>query len=175
MHTHQQDEPVPLQQADADAAEEEIRRTRKFTPQEAMARLAGPGAMAGASPVSPIQQAETQIVNWLRSHVTGASELQEVFRRRIEGSEMLLNHVEQPLLALAGFCQRVLASDFRLEELVREADVEWGRRMDETPRFERKGAPEQPGDPYTLRSVRGTLEYILKELADLGVEGAAQS
>lgn len=38
-----------------------IRQGRKFTPEEAMARLAGPGAMKGASPVSPVQQAETEI------------------------------------------------------------------------------------------------------------------
>ena len=154
-----------LEQAEPDTGlEDEVRRARKFSPEEAMARLAGPGAMAGASPVSPVQQAETEIVNWLRSHVSGSSELQEVVRRRLEGSDLLLDNIEQPLLALAGFCERVLASDFRLEELVREADIEWGRRMDEPPRFERRGAPEQPGDPYTLRSVRELLESMLKEL-----------
>jgi hypothetical protein len=144
--------------------EEEVRRGRKFTAQEAMARLAGPSAMAGASPVSAVQQAETEIANWLRSHVSGASELQEVISRHLKGSEILLANIEQPLLGLASFCELVLASDYRLEELVREADIEWGRRMDEPPRFERKGDHEHLGDPYTLRSVRELLEIALEEL-----------
>lgn len=42
-------------------AEREIRRGRKFTPKEALARMAGPGAMKGASPVSRVQQAEGEI------------------------------------------------------------------------------------------------------------------
>ena len=67
--------------------EEEVRRGRKFTAQEAMARLAGPSAMAGASPVSAVQQAETEIANWLRSHVPGASELQEREGERGEQQE----------------------------------------------------------------------------------------
>ena len=41
--------------------EREIREARKFTPQEALARMAGPGAMKGASPVSPSQQAENEV------------------------------------------------------------------------------------------------------------------
>jgi len=35
--------------------EQEIRQGRKFNSAEAIARLAGPGAMKGASPVSPVQ------------------------------------------------------------------------------------------------------------------------
>ena len=144
--------------------EEEVRRGRKFSAEEAMARLAGPGAMSGASPVSAVQQAEIEIANWLRAHLTGASELREVICRRLHGSELLLSNVEQPLFALTEFSRRVLASEFRLEELVREADVEWGRQMDEPPRFDRKGSSGQLGDPYTLRSVRELLESISTHL-----------
>src|SRR5678816_4353537 len=50
-------------------AEEEIRKSRKFSPQEAMARMAGPGAMKGASPISRQQQAENEIGTWLGSHL----------------------------------------------------------------------------------------------------------
>ena len=53
-----------------DELEREIRQVRKFTPKEAIARLAGPGAMKGASPVSRVQQAEIEIGSWLRSHLT---------------------------------------------------------------------------------------------------------
>ena len=45
--------------ADADL-EREIREDRKFTLEEAIARMAGPGAMKGVSPVARMQQAETE-------------------------------------------------------------------------------------------------------------------
>ena len=95
-----------------------------------------------------------------------AGALQEVLHRHLKGSELLLNNLDQPLVALAGFCQHVLASDSLLKELVREADVEWGRSMDERPYFEREGSPQHPSDPYTIESVRKALDEVLKQLAD---------
>ena len=53
------DEPAP--KSGERKLEEEIRQGRKFSASEAVARMAGPGAMKGASPVSPVQQAETEI------------------------------------------------------------------------------------------------------------------
>ena len=47
--------------------ETEIRQGRTFNPAEAIGRLAGPGAMKGASPVSRQQQAENEIGSWLQS------------------------------------------------------------------------------------------------------------
>ena len=147
--------------------EREIRERRKFTPQEAMARLAGPGAMKGASPVSPVQQAETEIGTWLRSNLSDPTgSLQLLLHRNLKGSELLLQNLDQPLLAVADYCQQLLASDYLLEELVREADVEWGRRMDERPHFEKGGSPPHPADPYTADSVRTVLGEVLKQLAD---------
>jgi hypothetical protein len=156
------------QQSDADAElENDIRQARRFSPEEALARMAGPGAMKGASPVSPVQQAETEIANWLRSHVTDAGgSLQVLLHRHLKGSAALLNHLDQPLAALTEYCQRVLASDYLVKELVREADVEWGQRMDERPHFEREGSPEHPDDPYTAGSVRKELEAILRQLSE---------
>ena len=49
---------------DADL-EREIRNRRKFTAEEAIGRLAGPGAMKGGSPISPQQQAENAVGVWL--------------------------------------------------------------------------------------------------------------
>ena len=146
--------------------ERELRQSRKFSPQEAMARMAGPGAMKGASPISPVVQAETAIATWLDSNVadeTGV--LQALLCRNLKGSEALLNKLDEPLKALAGHCDAILASDYLLKELVREADVEWGRRMDERPIFEREGSPPQPGDPYTAESVRRVLEDVRARLA----------
>jgi hypothetical protein len=152
---------------DADAQlERKIRQTRRFTPEEAIGRLAGPGAMKGASPVSRLQQAENEIGSWLSSHVSDpAGVLKAVLHRQLKGAEPLLNNVDEPLLVLARFCQQTLASDHLLEELVRQADVEWGRMMDELPYFQKRGSAPHPDDPYTVESVRNVLSVVLKQLA----------
>lgn len=145
--------------------ENEIRQGRKFSPQEALARMAGPGAMKGASPVSRQQQAENEIATWLRTHVVDdAGALKNVLHRHLKGSELLLNSLHQPLLALASYCTRILASEDSLTEVVREADVEWGRMMDERPHFEKKGCPSHRDDPYTIESVRRTLAEVSRKL-----------
>ena len=149
--------------------ERELRQGRKFNPREAMARMAGPGAMKGASPVSRMQQAETEIGTWLKCNVQDvAGALQATLHRQLKGSERLLAHPEEPLLSLAGRCRDVLASDYLLEELVRECDAEWGLRMDERPYFNRAGVPSDPADPYTIESVRRALADIVTRLADPG-------
>jgi hypothetical protein len=155
------------QRSEADAElEREILKERKFTLQEAIARLAGPGAMKGESPVARMQQAAAEIQSWLKSHLADAGgALQVVINRHVQGSELLLNNFEQPLVVLAACCQRVLASDYLLEELVREADVEWARLMDERPHFDRAGSPPDPEDPYTIESVRKALSGLLEQLA----------
>lgn len=145
--------------------EREIRHGRKFTPEDAIGRLAGPGAMKGASPVSPQQQAEIAVGTWLRSHVPDpAGALNAVLHRHLKGSGPLMEDPGQPLKVLADYLERLLGSDHLLKEVVREADVEWGRAMDERPHFEREAAAEHPDDPYTLRSVREALEEALKQL-----------
>jgi len=152
------DEPED-RQTDADSdIEREIRQSRKVTAKDVMARLAGPGAMKGASPVSPVQQAETEIGNWLGNNLADdCGALRAVVHRQLKGSELLLENLDQPLIALAGYCRRVVASDNLLKEIVREADVEWGRSMDERPYFERDGSDPDPDDPYTIASVRDAL------------------
>src|SRR6478672_11938072 len=56
-------------EADADL-EREIREGRKFTLEEAIARMVGPGAMKGESPVTRKEQAEAEIDNFLRRYLT---------------------------------------------------------------------------------------------------------
>jgi hypothetical protein len=151
-------------EADAEL-EREIRKGRKFTVAEAIGRMAGPGAMKGASPVTGKQQADVEIENWLTDHVSaGNGELQVVLLRAIKGSELLLNHFDQPLVVLAAICQQVLDSDSLLKELVREADVEWGRVQGERPYFEREDLPPDTNDPYTFESVRKTLAGLIAQL-----------
>ncbi len=158
------DKDKPRSQADEEL-EREIRKGRKFTVAEAVARMAGPGAMKGASPVMREQQAEVEIEEWLRRHMTaGDGELQVVLLRPIKGSDLLLHNFERPLFVLAAYCRQVLDSDYRLHELVREADVEWGRVNGERPHFEVEGSPPDPDDPYTFESVRKTLAGLIEQL-----------
>jgi hypothetical protein len=155
------------QRPESDAElEREIRNGREFTLAEAIGRLAGPGVMKGASPVARLQQAGVEIESWLRRRLADASgALQVVLLRRVKGSELLLNNYDQPLVVLAGYCQRVLGSDYDLKELVREADVEWGSVFGERPYFEKEGAPPHPEDSYTVESVRSALSGLIQQLA----------
>jgi hypothetical protein len=83
----------------------------------------------------------------------------------VTGSELQPNDLDQPLVVLAGYCQRVLDSDHLLRELVRDAGVEWGRLMGERPYFEEEGSPRHPDDPCTVESVRDASSGLLEQLA----------
>jgi hypothetical protein len=151
-------------EADADL-EREIRKERQFSLAEAIGRLAGPGMMKGASPIARKQQSEAEMEDYLRRHLLDAGGvLPVVLLRRVKESELFLNHFDQPLFVLASGIQRVLASEYLLKELVREADVEWGRTLGERPYFEEEGCPPHPDDPYTNESVRATLTRLIEKL-----------
>jgi hypothetical protein len=154
------------QRSEADVElEREIRDGRKFTLEEAIGRLAGPGALKGESPITRRQQTEFEIESWLRSHLgESGGPLEVVLLRNVKCSELLLHNLGQPMVVLASYCQRVLDSDYLLKELVRDADVEWGRVMQERPYLEKEGSPHHPDDPYTVESVRKTLIELLKRL-----------
>jgi hypothetical protein len=158
------------QRSEAEAEiEQEIRLERKFTPEEALGRMAGPGAMKGISPITLMQQAANEIENWLTQHLPpGNGDLKLVLLRRFEASDVLLHHFEQPYFALSTYCQQVLDSDYLLKELVRETDFEWGRANAERPYFEKEGSPAHPDDPYTFASVRNTLTGLVEQLRDGG-------
>src|SRR5262249_46138962 len=133
---------------------------------EAIGRMAGPGAMKGESPIARLQQAGVEIETWLRHHLADAGGgLEVVLLRRIKESELLFNHFDQPLVVLGTYCRQVLGSDYLLEELVRDADIEWGHIFGERPHFEMAGSPADADDPYTVDSVRTTLAGLLQQLA----------
>jgi hypothetical protein len=160
-----EDRDKPRSEADAEL-EREIRAERKFTISEAIGRLAGPGMMKGVSPITRKRQAEAVIEDYLRRNLSDAgSVLVPVLLRRVGQSEMLLGDFEHPLAVLAIYVQQVLGSDYRLQELVRESDVEWGRAFGERPHFERPGCPPDPDDPYTTESVRAALSRLIDKLA----------
>jgi hypothetical protein len=153
-------------EAEADI-EREIRLARKLTAKDLLAHMAGPGALKGASPVSRVVQAETEIGTWLGNHLRDTSgALRVVLHRHLRGSDMLLNNLDHPLVALADYCRRLVAADYLLKDIVSEADIEWARAMDERPHFEREGAPPHPDDPYTLEGVRRALHDALQHLTE---------
>ena len=162
------DQPERSTEADAEL-EREIRAERKFTISEAIGRLAGPGMMKGVSPVSRKEQAEAEIQEYLSRHLADAAGvLSGVLLRQVKDCELLLSGFDQPLVALAGHVRQVLDSEHVLKELVREADVEWGRVFGERPCFEKDGCPPAPDDPYTLESVRAALTQLAAGLAAQG-------
>ena len=146
--------------------EREILRDRKFSLSEAIGRLAGPGTMKGASPVSRKQQAEAEIETFLREHLTGADCLERVLARVISTSPLLLNNYDQPLVVLAALVQRILGSDYLVKELVRQADVEWATTYGERPYFQTEGQPPHPDDPYTFESVTSSLRQLISVLEE---------
>jgi hypothetical protein len=154
------------QPSDSDAElERRIRRERKFSLEEALGRMAGPGAMKGASPITGLQQAVYEIQEYLDRHlVDTAGVLSVVLLRQVKESDVLLKSFEQPLFALAHYVRGLLDGDHALKELVRQADVEWGRVFDERPHFDREGCPPDADDPYTLQSVRSALVQLLEGL-----------
>ena len=147
---------------DADSAlQREIRQGRKFSVNDVIGRAGGPGIMKGGSPVSPIQQASFEIEFYLREHVSDPSGvLPIVLLRRVKDSALLLENPGQPMKVLSAYLTRLLKTPDLIEELVRETDVEWGRRLGERPVIEKEGQPSHPEDPYTFESVRVVLERL---------------
>ena len=155
----------PNPSSDDAELEREIRANRKFSPSEVIARMAGSGMMKGASPVSRGRQAELVIEEFLRRHLMDAGGvLGRVVSRGVSKSARLSGKPDQPLTILADYVRQVLRSDSLLRELVREADVEWGREFGERPYFQREGREPHPDDPYTMESVRVALLTALDKL-----------
>jgi hypothetical protein len=119
--------------------------------------------LKGESPVPPIEQTRAAIGNYLRTHLDDAGGvLAQVLLRRVRTSELLLENFDQPAVVLAGYLNQVLNSETLLDDLVREADTEWGRALGDRPHFEREGHPPHPEDPYTRASVRNALTELLQ-------------
>ena len=149
--------------------EREIRANRTFSLSDAIGRMGGGGVMKGASPISATRQAQLAIEEYLRCHLVDAGGvLGRVLLRDVGQSARLLDDHDPPLNVLADFVRTVLHSEYLLRELVREADVEWGRALGERPYFERAGQPPHPDDPYTLESVHRTLSRLAEALASAG-------
>jgi hypothetical protein len=146
--------------------EREIRLGRKFSLAEAIGRIGGAGLLKGASPVTQKRQAEIEIERCLESHLLDAEgALEVVLLRRVRESETLFEMgYDQPLAALALFCEWILSSDELLRDFVNDVDAQWGRIYLERPHFQKNGLPPDPRDPYTFSSVCVTLSGLTAQL-----------
>jgi hypothetical protein len=144
--------------------EREIRADRKFSLGDALGRMAGAGALKGESPVTRERQAELTIQDHLRRHMTDpGGVLGGVLLRHVGG--YVVRDYDHPLAVLAECIRLVLRSEDLLRDLVREADMEWGRALGERPYFEKPGRPPHPDDQYTIESVRLTLSHLIEQVA----------
>jgi hypothetical protein len=147
-----------------DGLEREIRADRKFSLSEAIGRMAGGDLMKGASPVTRKRQAELAIEDYLRRQMIDAGRVLGSVLLRQVGDRLLRDDYDQPLAILADYVRQVLRSEYLLEDLVREADVEWGRVFRERPYFQQAGRLPSRDDPYTILSVRITLSRLIEKL-----------
>lgn len=148
----------------SDDLEREIRQGRAFTLEEALGRLMG-GGMKGASPVSRLDQARQAVAWVVRKRLRDREgALAAVVVREMGDSQSLLDRLEQPVEALRGWLAAMLDDGELLADLVRAADVQWGRTLGERPFFDRPGATPHLDDPYTADSVRAALQALHDEL-----------
>jgi len=148
--------------------EREIRTNRKFSLSDAIGQVSGGDFMKGGSPVSRKRQAELEVEEYLRRHLVDSGGVLRIVMLRRLGESLINADYDQPLVALAEYIPRVLTSEHLLEELVRDADAEWGRVQDERPYFQGPGRAPHPDDPYTIESVRFRLFQLRETLASGG-------
>jgi len=148
-----------------EALEREIRSKRTFSLNDAIGRLSGGDFMKGGTPVSRQRQAELEVEEYLRRHLPDSEGVLKNVVLRDLGESLLASDYDQPLVTLAEYTRTLLASEQLLEDVVRNADIEWGRVQGERPYFQKPGRPADPDDPYTVDSIRAALVRLLDTLA----------
>jgi hypothetical protein len=152
---------------DSDEVQREIRAQQKFSMAGAIGR-AGSGLMKGESPISQQEQAITLLTQWIDQQIPDPSgALKSMLRRRVRGNELLVErHLQQPRNALREMIDTILASDYALQEFVRQVDVRWGELYQERPLFQQAGQAANPADEYTYDSVRQSLGLLLEKIQE---------
>ena len=151
----------------ADEVQREIVVRQKFSIAGAIGR-AGRGLMKGESPFSRQKQAIAVLRLWIDQQTPDPSgALKSILRRRVRNNEpLLMRHLQQPLNALREEIDTILASDYALQEFVRQVDVRWGELYQERPLFQQAGQAPNPADEYTYDSVRQDLGLLLEKLQE---------
>ncbi len=148
-----------------DVVQRELREQQKFSVAGAIGR-AGSGLMKGESPISQLEQSITALTQLIDQHTLDPSgALKSVLCRRVRDSELLLaRNLKQPCNVLQEIIDAILASDYAIQEFVRQVDVRWGEMYHERPMFQSEGLPPHPADEYTYESVRQDLILLLEKL-----------
>jgi hypothetical protein len=148
----------------ADVERESLLR-HGFDPAAVVGR-AGAGNLKGASPIPAAQQVLLAAGALLEAHLPDSegSLARTLLARLADAPALLARHRDRPAGALAELVDGLLAEPALLAELVREADVRWGRDYDERPRFELPGRPPATDDPYTTDRVRDLLLALRRAL-----------
>ncbi len=148
-----------------DVVQQELRDQQKFSIAGAIGR-AGSGLMKGESPISRQEQSITVITQWIDQMTTDPSgALKSVLRHRVRDSEVLVTrNLNQPCNTLREIIDTILASDYALQEFVRQVDVRWGEMYHERPMFQSEGQAPHPADEYTYESVLQNLILLLEKL-----------
>ena len=161
-----------------DEMQREMLSQQKFTMEGAISR-AGAGLMKGESPISSQDQAISILTQWIDQQVSDPSgALKSVLCRQVRNNELLLGrHQKNPLSALQEMVDKILASNFSLNEFVRQIDVRWGELNQERPLFERPGQLPDPADEYTHESVRVKLVLLFGKIQgeiDRGIQESSK-
>lgn len=148
-----------------DEVQRELCVQQKFSMAGAIGR-AGSGLMKGGSPVSQQEQSITVLTQWIDQHTQDPSgALKSILRRRVRDNELLVaRHLKQPCNALREIIDTILASDYAIQEFVRQVDVRWGEMYQERPLFQLEDQAPNPADEYTYESVRQDLIFLLEKL-----------
>ena len=155
------------QDSNSDEIQREIRKQQKFNMAGAISR-AGSGLMKGESPVSQQEQAITFLTQWIDQHTSDPSgALKSILRRQVRDNDLLVGrHLQKPGKALVEMIRNILASDYAIQEFVRQVDVRWGELHQERPLFQRAGQAPDPADEYTFESVHQDLVLLLEKLQE---------
>jgi len=148
-----------------DVIQRELREQQKFSMAGAIGR-AGSGLMKGESPISPLEQSITALTQLIDQHTPDPSgALKSVLCRRVRDNELLVaRHLKQPCNVLQEIIDTILASDYAIQEFVRQVDVRWGEIYHERPMFQSKDLAPHPDDEYTYEPVRQDLILLLEKL-----------
>lgn len=120
----------------------------------------------GGSPVSQLKQDQLIAVSHLKQHLKDTDGcLLKVIESKINSSDTLFSQkLEKPLLSLHQLLTDILSSQSEIEEITRQADVEYGQVYGERPYFQKSGQSAHPEDPYTHEDIENSLKFLLKSL-----------
>jgi hypothetical protein len=152
-------------QSEDSRIQQEIRLSRKFSFNQALAEKGG-GLMKGGSPVARLKQIHLELEDFLEKALEDSEgALTVVLHRRLHLSDSILGeYLDYPKTGLKIVVEQILSSETSLYDFLREVDAQWGRMYQERPIFNVPGKVAGQGDPYTPESVRQALEKVLASI-----------